>query len=356
VNGIEVARGLFVGLVRPILAQHLPGLRYAAGRIGSGSDVLGLDDEVSRDHDWGNRLTLLVDDTDRAAVPIVDGLLARELPVQYRGRPIRQAMTWDPVVRHRVQADTIGDFATSRLGLDPTRELSTLDWLTLPGHSVLEVVGGPLFADDTTQVGPARARLRWYPSDVDRYVLAVGWDCLARHVPIHSRSHERGFHRQSRLLAGAMATELTRLAFLVGRSWIPYDKWVEARFRDLPVAPALSGPLDTLVTAPDGRDRDEALALAVEVLLDAQRQRDLPTPDTGLEPFYRRAHPMISPDITERLLASITDPAVLALPTRLGSIEQWAVRHDVVFQLARRPAIVAAYRAWLASPEPPIRG
>jgi len=62
--GAELSRGFHAEIVAPILAGSLPGLRYAAGRLGTGSDVLGLDDAVSRDHDWGCRLTLLVDATD----------------------------------------------------------------------------------------------------------------------------------------------------------------------------------------------------------------------------------------------------------------------------------------------------
>src|SRR6266487_2581797 len=67
----------------------MPRLGYAAGRLGSGSDVLGLDDTMSRDHDWGCRLTLLVDEAGRGAVPQIAGLLERELPASYRGHPVR---------------------------------------------------------------------------------------------------------------------------------------------------------------------------------------------------------------------------------------------------------------------------
>jgi hypothetical protein len=61
-RGAELARRFFAGVVEPLLSRAVPGLRYAAARLGSGSDVLGLDDAMSRDHDWGCRLTLLVDE------------------------------------------------------------------------------------------------------------------------------------------------------------------------------------------------------------------------------------------------------------------------------------------------------
>jgi hypothetical protein len=105
--GQELAAAFHREVVRPLLAHELPGLRYAAARLGSGSDVLGLDDTRSRDHDWGLRLTLLVDHADHAVVPVADQLLARSLPESYRGFPVRFATTWDPAVSHRVGVSTV---------------------------------------------------------------------------------------------------------------------------------------------------------------------------------------------------------------------------------------------------------
>src|SRR5215472_7043323 len=112
----------------------MPRLRYAAGRLGSGSDVLGLDDAMSRDHDWGCRLTLLVDGSDRDAVLPVRELLDGQLPESYRGWPVRFPVTWDTSVTHKVEIATVGDFAASRLGADPTGGLSVPDWLILTGQ------------------------------------------------------------------------------------------------------------------------------------------------------------------------------------------------------------------------------
>ncbi len=110
-SGADVARLFHTEAVAPILAREFPRLRYAAGRLGSGSDVLGLDDAMSRDHDWGCRLTLLVDQADAAVVPLVRDRLAAELPPTWRGRPVRFATTWDSSDVHRVEVATVRDFA-----------------------------------------------------------------------------------------------------------------------------------------------------------------------------------------------------------------------------------------------------
>jgi hypothetical protein len=122
--GGELARAFHADVVGPLLTREMPGLRYAAGRLGSGSDVLGFDDAMSRDHDWGCRLTLLVDEAERAAIPQVNVLLERELPRSYHGFPMRFPVTWDSSVTHQVEIATVADFATSRLGIDATIELS----------------------------------------------------------------------------------------------------------------------------------------------------------------------------------------------------------------------------------------
>ena len=281
VSGGELARRFHADVVAPLLARAMPGLGYAAGRLGSGSDVLGFDDAMSRDHDWGCRLTLLVDEADSEAVPHIAGLLERELPGSYLGRPVRFPVTWDSSRTHKVDVATVAGFATSRLGVDPTGGLPALDWLVLTGQSVLEVIAGPVFTDRTAELEPVRAALRWYPPDIERYVLAAGWQRLSQEMPMVGRSAERGDELGSRLLSARLADDLMWLAFAVSRRWPPYAKWRGTAFQSLDVAPDLSGPLAAAAAAPDWHDRESGLAQACEVLLNAQRARGLPADPAG---------------------------------------------------------------------------
>ena len=71
--------------MRPILDDSFPGLEYAAARIHFGSEILGFDDEMSRDHYWGPRIQLFLRDLSRAGE--LNECLARELPTKLAGFP-----------------------------------------------------------------------------------------------------------------------------------------------------------------------------------------------------------------------------------------------------------------------------
>jgi hypothetical protein len=355
-SGAELGGAFHRAVVGPLIQRELPRLRYAAARLGSGSDVLGLDDARSRDHDWGLRLTVLVDEADRAAVRRVTDLLARDLPDRFRGLPVRFATTWDATVGPRAEVATVGDFAASRLGINPLAGLSSLDWLTLTGQSVLELVAGPVYADSTIELGAVRRSLAWYPPDVERYVLACGWQRVDQRLSFVGRTADAGQPLQSRLLSAGLASDLMSLAFLLHRRWEPYEKWREALFARLPSADELACPLLTAVSAPGWADREAALAAAVETLAGVQRRAGLPVPDPVVVKFWDRPYQTVNGALQDLLLAQISDPELARLEVRGGSVAQWTDSVDVLAAPGRRAALAAVYRDWLADDLGPRTG
>ncbi|MFG1999085.1 DUF4037 domain-containing protein [Spirillospora sp. NPDC048911] len=332
-RGAELSERFYVDVVKPLLP---PGLRYAAARLGSGSDVLGLDDGMSRDHDWGCRLTLLVDDA--GLVAEVKESLERRLPERYGEHPVRFPVTWDRTFTHKVEVATVRDFVVSRLGVDPTGGLSVLDWLVMPGQSVLEVTAGPVF-HDAVGLGEVRESLGWYPPDIERYVLAASWSRISERMPMVGRTAGRGDELGSLLLSARLAEDLMWLAFVLCRRWPPYAKWRGTVFKALPV----ELPLVDVATASSWREREDAVVTSAGALLDLQRER-FSAASSATGPFWDRPYRGIDDRVSARLLAEITDPEVARLPAGVGSLEQWVDNMGVLIDPARRSALQDAYR------------
>ena len=332
-SGTELSRAYFEQVVEPLVRRRRPEMPLAAARLGAGSEVLGLDDTMSRDHDWGLRLDLLVP---ADAVAEVEAHLTQSLPVSFGGHPTRFATTWDPVVRHRVQVQTAPELAVARLGVDPTAGLTLDDWLSLTGQAVLEVTGGEVFADDAGELTGIRRRLEWYPDDLWRHVVATDWARLAQELPFVGRTGDRGDDLGSRVVAARLVGIAMHLGHLLERRWPPYAKWLGTSFARIPRASAAAGSLEAALAADHWRERESGLVDALRVLSRMQADVELPTVDDPVEPFWDRPYQGVREATVSLLADSIRDPDVRSLPRGVGSAEQWSDNVDVLVDASLR--------------------
>lgn len=317
--GQALSRAYYREVVGPLLTARWPALPHAAGRLGPGSDVLGLDDETSRDHDWGLRLTLFVGEP---MVGAVHEYLDQSLPETFAGHPTRFAFTGRTEPVHHVEVTTVTQFLLARLGLDPRGGMCATDWLSLTGQAVLEVLAGPVFADEAGELGRLRQLLEWYPDDVWRYVLACDWARFAEEMPLMSRAGERGDALGSQVIAARLVDVAMHLGFTLERRWAPYAKWRGTMFAELACAGQVAPLLAGVIEARDWRSRQDALAAAVSALGAAQRGAGLPTPERVVGPFWDRPYLVVPDDVAARLLDGVTSLAVRSLPSGRGSAEQ----------------------------------
>lgn len=63
-KGSELSHGLFVNHLLPFLRDRFPEYlnSISAAAVGEGSDVLGFDDSISQDHNFGPRIALFLPD------------------------------------------------------------------------------------------------------------------------------------------------------------------------------------------------------------------------------------------------------------------------------------------------------
>ena len=270
-RGADVSRAFYERDVAPLL-RDVP---HAAGRLGRGSDVLGLDDDMSQDHDWGDRVTVI---TDHALPPMPNG----------------------------VELYSFRRFVTSHLGCDPVDDI---DWLLLTGQSVLEVIAGPVFRDDTGEITALRTKLQWYPPDVERYLIAASWRRIDQELPFIGRTRDRGDVAGSEIITARVARAVMHLTFLLERQWPPYAKWFGTAYG------THRAPLDS-----------EA---AICAALDALAGKPVTVP------FWDRPYKTVDPGF----LATMPSDGI-------GSVEMWCDNVDVLSHPWRRVALRPAYESW----------
>lgn len=343
-SGLDLARSYWSELVAPLLVRRWPDLPHVGARLGTGSDVLGLDDAMSRDHDWGLRLTLLVP---AGHVVEVRELLERELPATFDGLPTRFPLTSDARTVHRVDVMAPEDFAMQHLGTGLDGPVDVPDWLALTGQSVLEVTAGAVFSDADGWVTRLRDRLSWYPHDVWCYTIACDWRRIQQELPFVGRTGLVGDDLGSRVLTARLVGVAMHLGFLLERCWAPYPKWLGTMFAQLPIAAAVSPALEAAMSANSWQKRENALCQALSCLLQAQRDAGLPVPSSATVSFFERPFRSVEPDVAVLLHGEVSDPAVQALPLGVGAVEQWVDNVDALAHPARRAAAISAWRSLL---------
>ena len=314
-----------------MLERRFGGLRYAAALVGSGSEVLGYDDEESTDHHWGPRVTIFLSPPDHArSGDEVSTVLERELPHEFRGWSTSfgppdevGVRLLEPVsdgrVNHRVDVETVSGFMRAQLGFDPLAGVTLTEWLTTPQQSLLNVTAGAVFHDELGELTAAREAVAFYPHDVWLYLMAARWKRVGDLEAFVGRCGALGDDLGSRLVAATIAGELIRLAFLLERRYAPYAKWLGTAFRTLGIEPRLRPLLEAAMSAEDWKAREESLSSAYATLAERHNALALTPPlPTEVEQFHGRPYLVIPAEkFAAALRDAIEDPELRQIPLDL---------------------------------------
>ncbi len=360
VPGLILAEGFFHEKVKPVLKSHYPDLRYSAALIGSGSEVLEFDNEMSIDHHWGPRvmLFLLLDDfkSKRDTIRIS---LSNELPTTYLGYSTNfsepdpednEVQTLQPVtsgpVNHRVVTYTIDGFFTDYLNIDINKDLQPVDWLTLPHHKLRSVTSGRVFRDDLG-LEKVRARLSWYPHDVWLYILASAWTRIGQEEHLMGRAGSVSDENGSAIIGSRLVRDIMRLAFLMERKYPPYLKWFGTAFSQLKSAVELGPVITKVLHATSWKERDANLCLAYGILAQMHNALNITEPvSPKVSQFWSRPFRIIGGERFARaIIECIEDSEIVRLTKRrlIGSIDLISDNTDLLEDKSFRLVLKALY-------------
>jgi len=355
IPGLELARRYWEDAIRPILSREFPGLSYAAGLLGEGSDVLGFDTERSMDHDWGLRLTLYLRAEDLELMsPRIDDCLHAHLPRTFLGFATGVGFHPDGATRpaaegesfqHRISITSPKSFLSWLIGIESIADLTPAVWITAPQQKLLELTAGEVFYDGTGELTRIRAAFGWFPDDIWRYIMAGAWKRIAQVEPFVGRCGEVGDDLGSHLIAISLAGDIMRLAFLQERCYAPYPKWFGTAFARLEAAKALGPHLDQARFARDWSTREAGIVEAGVLIAVRHNALGLTADlDTSPRPFWARPFHVLDAERFARALEdSITDPQVGSLPRDLGGVDTWIDSTDAI----GNQELLVAIRSWI---------
>ena len=360
VKGLALSRLFFEEAVRPVVEAEFPRLIYAAGLLGTGSEVLGFDTEMSADHGWGPRVDLFLAEEDYAGAraPLKEAL-ARKLPHRFRGYPTSFTEP-DPTdngvqrlserdagpVDHKVEVMTPRGFLLGYLAFDAAGEIEPADWLTFPEQKLRTLSAGTVF-HDRLGLEELRRRFAYYPRDVWLYLLASAWARVGQEEHLMGRAGAVGDEIGSALIGARLVRDLMRLCFLMERTYAPYPKWFGTAFNQLGGAAELSPHLRAALAAGTWRERERHLAGAYELVAGMHNALALTAPlPTKPRDFFGRPFRVIAlHGFADALLALVEDERVRRIAARrpIDGVDQFSDSTDLVSHASWRAALRKLY-------------
>jgi hypothetical protein len=343
IPGLKLCEYFYFEAVRPILDRHFSSVPHSAARIDYGSDVLGFDTSLSRDHGWGPKVMLFLshDDYEYYKDPVSE-VMANELPTEIRGYPINfdvpfsgegsmQAVERGPV-KHWVSVLTIPSFFNQYIGVDPTVSIREVDWLIMPQQHLRTIASGAIFFDGLEQLEQTCERLRWYPPDIWYYILANQWRRIDQEEPFMARCGDVGDDLGSQIVATRQIVEIMHLCFLMEKQYVPYYKWFGTAFSRLYCAPVLIPIFHRIFASRDWKEREQHFTEAYLFLMEMHNKLVVtPNIEPMVSSFYNRPYQVPHSDrFVDALHGAIQSELVRGFPRNIGSVGQFIDSTDIL--------------------------
>lgn len=251
-RALEESQAWFTHHLLPAVEREVPQALgvTAFGVAGRGSECFGFDDEISRDHDSCNTVTMWLTDEDERKFGFqltrVYNRLCKECGITLQSTP--QSRLGDS----ERGVVIIGDFLARHLGYSHAPQ-SWQEWLYTPEYAIAETVNGRIFRDDPGVFTAIRQHIRHgMPEDVRIKKLASRAVMMAQSGQYnYSRCLKHHEKAASEMALRDFVQNTVSMVFLLNFSFAPYYKWMFRAMRELPVLGNIADEIDELFAAQD---------------------------------------------------------------------------------------------------------
>lgn len=264
ISGLLLSKEYYKEYGKPMLEEQFKDYvdRIAVGLVGEGSECFGLDDEYSRDHDFGPGFIMWVTKEDYAIIGEELKKAYNTLPKEYKG--FKRNETNYGVGRMGVWV--IEEFFAKILLTDTIPE-SEESFALIDENRLAMAVNGEVFKDDLGIFTAIRDRLMcYYPDKLWRQKIAgeaIYMSQLGQYN--YKRMLKRGEKVTANIILGKYLEHTMHMVYLLNRIYEPYYKWAHVYMRKLPILPEVGDIMEAINDMPK---YDERIPLVIDMIAD----------------------------------------------------------------------------------------
>ncbi len=233
-RALELSEEFFNDVALPSLKENFPDSwsRMAVGLVGNGSECMGFDDELSRDHDWGIEFYVWLTDVDYASIGDDVRAWKSQLIADNPNQPFKVISPYGV----KTTVLTSGMFYKSLIGF-PKGPQSVLDWRRAPEANYVLCTNGKVFTDPVGEFTETRNYLLgYYPEDLRRKKIAARCLAIAQTGQYNFlRIAQRGDVVAKEVALSKFVEDTMSMVFMLNKKFTPYYKWTFRAMKDLPV-------------------------------------------------------------------------------------------------------------------------
>ncbi|WP_064581294.1 DUF4037 domain-containing protein [Streptobacillus moniliformis] len=199
--------------------------------IGEGSEVIGYDDEYSKDHDYTFMPIIFLNDEDyeKYHKELEDILLS--LPQEFLG--IKHVN--NNVVNERRGVKKIGDYLYRFIGKE-NANLTIEDYRKIPEHALFSLTSGEIFFAGNEELSSILSTLKYYPDVIRENKIAT---VCTRIAQSGQYNYLRLMKREDKIAASIAKNifieNVIHLIYLLNFKYMPFYKWSARGLKDLPI-------------------------------------------------------------------------------------------------------------------------
>lgn len=196
--------------------------KIAIGLVGQGSECIGFDDELSKDHDFDPGFIIFIPDD-------IDDKTIFELKKEYSYLP-KEYLGYKRILESPLGGDRKGIIKLTEFLYMKTNtydgNITKKQFLYIPEFDLLEVVNGRLFKDDSKVFTNIRIKLSYFPIDVKLKKIAGELFLMSQSGQYNVyRMLNRKDYSAAKLSLYEFVKSTIHLVFLINECYMPYYKW-----------------------------------------------------------------------------------------------------------------------------------